>query len=384
MAPSHFDQTVRDWSARKHAILKDYLPTFCTALSRRAAGEIIWYVDGYAGAGVYKDSSNPNDHGEPGSPVLAAQETQKLRYNIRCLNVEEDQDNFESLQRETSLFLHVENIHADFNDVIDDVLQRVQNSPSFFFLDPFGIKDLPMEGLIDRIALRTKQTDVLLRYATETVRRVAGAYEKDVVRSAAHAQNLDKWFRGNQWRITLQQHPAGPKRDEELLKYYERQLVSISGGRLKFAKDYPIRSIDGQVRYHLVFATGNRLGIKLMSDILYKAEAQYRIDQEIYQQQTSPPYNQLGMFDEAMPDPATYQAQQIQAVILRVGQNIKQDWEFDELRCELILNQNWFARLSEKEFRAACKALHTQSRIKRLTPGGAWRRGISLQIEPDP
>lgn len=386
MASSHFDQRVRDWSARKHAILKEYLPTFCIALSRRVGDGAIWYVDGYAGAGVYKDPTDPNDPGSPGSPVLAAQVTQQLPYNIRCLNVEEDKDNFESLRRETALFSHVENIHADFNDAIDDVLQRVQNSPAFFFLDPFGTKDLPMRGLIDRIALRTKQTDILLRYATETVRRLAGSHEKDVVRGTTNAQNLDRWFRGDRWRMILQQCPAGPKRDEELLKYYKQQLISISGGRLAFAKDYPIRSIDGQVKYHLVFASGDQLGIKLMSDILYKAEAQYLADQEAHKQQTASPYSQLGMFDEPTPDPSVQQArhiEKIQAAILHAGQHVKQDWEFYELHCELIINQDWFGRFSEKEFRAACKALHDQSRIKRLTGGKAWKRGIHLHIELD-
>jgi three-Cys-motif partner protein len=383
MAPSHFDQRIRDWSARKHAILKQYLPTFCTALSRRAAGGPIWYVDGYAGAGVYKNPADSDDPGSPGSPILAAQITQELPYDIRCLNVEEDRDNFESLERETASFPHVTNIHADLNDVIDAVLQLVQNAPAFFFLDPFGTRDLPMRGLIDRIALRTRQTDILLRYATETVRRLAGAYEKDAIRSVAHAQNLDNWFRGNQWQKTLQQHPTGPKRDAELLKYYKEQLASISGGQLKFVKDYPIRSIDGQVKYHMVFASGDQLGIKLMSDILYKAEAQYHADYEAHQQKGAGPYSQLGMFDEPVLDPAIQQArhiEKIQAAILKVGQNIKREWRFFELHCELIINQGWFAHFSEKDLRAACKALHAQSRIERITSGSAWQRETRFRI----
>jgi three-Cys-motif partner protein len=389
MAPSHFDKRVRDWSARKHDILKEYLPTFCRALSRRANGSTIWYIDGYAGAGIYKDPADLSDLGTPGSPVLAATETQKLAYDIRCLNVEEDKDNFESLQRETTSFQHVENIHADFNSVIGDVLKRVQNSPAFFFLDPFGTNDLPMQGLIDRIALRTKQTDILLRYATETVRRLAGSHEKDMVRGSANAQNLDKWFRGDKWRSILQQHPAGSKRDEELLEYYQQQLVSISGGRLAFAKAYPIRALNGQVKYHLVFASGDRLGIKLMSDILYKAEAKYNADHEAYQQQIENPAGQLqfDLFNDQQADPSVQQIHRIEAIkidILRVGQTMKQDWEFYELLYELILNQNWFARFSEKEFRAACKALHTQARIKRLTSGGAWKQGTCFYIEPNP
>jgi three-Cys-motif partner protein len=65
MPSEHFEQPLRDWSSRKHSILKAYLPTFCTALSNRAGGGPIWYVDGYAGAGIYKDKNNPSAPSEP-------------------------------------------------------------------------------------------------------------------------------------------------------------------------------------------------------------------------------------------------------------------------------------------------------------------------------
>ncbi len=282
-APSHFKQ-LRDWSERKHAVLEDYLPAFCRALSRQARGGALWYVDGYAGAGIYRDPNNPADPGAIGSPVLAARKTQDLPYAINCLNVEGNSQNFESLQRETVAFAHVENIHADFTAVVEDILAKVAGAPAFFFLDPFGTKDLPMEGLIDRIALRTSPTDLLLRYATETVRRLAGAYEKGDTASGAFAQNLDKWFRGQEWRTLIAQH-TGSDRDDALINYYLQQLVTISNGRMKMASSYPIRSTGGTTKYHLVFATGDRLGIKLMSDILFKADRKYEEDFAAYQKQ---------------------------------------------------------------------------------------------------
>jgi three-Cys-motif partner protein len=189
-APSHFTQ-LRDWSARKHAVLKNYLPTFCKALSNQAKGKAIWYVDGFAGAGVYRDQNNSEDTGACGSPVLAAQITKELPYTIRCLNIEEDAENFASLERETMDFPHVMSIRGDLNSVIHEVLRRVSGCPAFFFLDPFGTKDLPMEGLVDRIALRREPTDILLRYDTSTVRRLAANVEKDPVRGDANARNLD-------------------------------------------------------------------------------------------------------------------------------------------------------------------------------------------------
>ncbi|NNJ10121.1 three-Cys-motif partner protein TcmP [Chloroflexales bacterium ZM16-3] len=275
-ASSHFKQ-LNDWSGRKHAILREYLPAFCRALSQQARGRPIWYVDGYAGAGVYRNPDNQADIGAPGSPVLAAHVTQELDFDVRCLNVEEDDENFESLQRETASYSHVRNIHADFNSVLDRVLATARNSSALFFLDSFGTKELPMDGLVDRIALRTQPTDILLRYATSAVRRLAANFEKDAQRGDANARNLDRWFRGDGWRSIIEQL-TGNARDEALLEYYLQQLTSISNGRLRFSRAYPIRSTEGITKYHLVFATGNRLGLKLMSDVLCKAEAQYRTD----------------------------------------------------------------------------------------------------------
>lgn len=380
MASPHFEQTLREWTGRKHAVLKKYLRTFCSALSRRTQDGVIYYVDGYAGAGVYKDKDDPTAPVEPGSPVLAAQITQALPYNIECINIEEDKNNFDSLQRETSAFSHVANIHADFNDVVDDVLAIVAHSPAFFFLDPFGTKDLPMDGLIDHIAQRAQPTDILLRYATETVRRLAGAYEKNDVRSPAHARNLDNWFRGTDWRTILSNHGVGPTRDEQLLSYYTTQLETISRGRFKFARAYPIRTIDGFVKYHLVFATGDRLGLKLMSDILYEAEIQFGEQQAAHEQQKQDEalHGQLSMLEQDAPDLAGQQAQQIAAIqksILNVIQTTQVTWDFDDLRYDLILNRGWFARMSEKEFRTACKSLHAEGKIERLSAGRGWSKG---------
>ncbi len=277
------------------------------------------------------------------------------------MNIEGDKENFESLQRETACFSHVENTHADFNDVVDQVLSRVAAMPAFFFLDPFGTKDLPMEGLVDQIALRTKPTDILLRYATETVRRLAGAYEKDAKRRDAHARNLDKWFRGQGWRTILEQH-TGNMRDDALINYYLEQLVSISNGRLKIACSYPIRTTGGITKYHLVFATGDRLGMKLMSDILFKAETQYEEEHAAHleQKEAERRNGQTSMFDLFGPntetsthDVLTTKITQIKQSILEQSQKSRTRWEFDNLRCTLIEN-GWFAQFSEKEFRAAC------------------------------
>lgn len=382
-APSHFTQ-LRDWSKRKHEVLKEYLPAFCRALSRQVGAGTIWYVDGYAGAGMYRDPDNPHDPGVPGSPVLAAEITQELSYNIRCLNVEGDPANFESLQRETARFPHVENMHADFNDVVQKVLDRVKGMPAFFFLDPFGTKDLPMAGVIDQIAMRRSPTDILLRYATEAVRRLAGTYQKDAKGGDANAQNLDKWFRGQQWRTIIDQY-EGSQRDNELIQYYMQQLGSISNGRLKIVCSYPIRSTSGITKYHLIFATGNRLGMKLMSDILFTADTKYKADKAAYKDQKVQEKHpgQTSMFEqfdqESVDDSKIKQIEDIKKSILEQAQKGHRRWVFEDLRCTLIEN-GWFAQFSEKEFRDACKSLYEDGKIKRISPNKAWNRKTEFEI----
>jgi three-Cys-motif partner protein len=384
MTNAYFEESLPEWSARKHAILKAYLPRFCTALSRVARQHYegaIWYIDGYAGAGVHKED------GSPGSPVLAAQVTRDLPYDVRCINVEENDDNFASLQKATATFDHVVNYHADFNQIVSNVLQQVKNCPSFFFLDSYGPKDLPMSGLIDKIASRTVPTDILLRYDSEGLRRIAGAYEKDIPRSAAHAQNLTKAFRGDGWRDILKQEPAGKQRDELLLAYYKQQLISIPNGRFKYTAAYPIRTIEGRLKYHLLFATGSPLGVKIMSDILYDAENSFVEQQAAYrkQKEEAAPFKQLGfdLFEENLSDPTDLAKQKIEAIrrdIIKLMKSGKDEWDFEQLFNELIINHGWSGRMLEKDFRDTCKSMEQNGELFRMTQGKSWQRGTRLKI----
>lgn len=69
MASKKFFEEDREWSARKHRILTEYLRAFFTALSghvQKNADNYLYYVDCFAGAGSYKLEDGLE---EPGSPV---------------------------------------------------------------------------------------------------------------------------------------------------------------------------------------------------------------------------------------------------------------------------------------------------------------------------
>jgi three-Cys-motif partner protein len=388
MNKAFFTESRREWSARKHAILREYLPAFCTALSqvsKRHYDGVIWYVDGFAGAGRHeKDNS-------PGSPLLALEAIEKLPYDIRCLNVEEDKACFASLEREIAAHPKVTNMCGDFNDVVDEVLSTVHNCPTLFFLDPFGMKDLPMVGQLEKIARRSLATDVLLRYDTHGISRVIGAAGNITdSRSSAHCQSLDRIFHGSGWRSIADNTPTGKERDEVLLAHYLTQITGIRGGRFRFAAAYPIRTIEGNLKYHMVFATGNRLGVKLMSDVLHQAEISYLSDYDAHLQQQQAaqlaalPAIQLDLFAPEAPMSAEQLREQhiaaVQATLLKVGAQKKAVWEFEALYYELLLHEDWFARLSEKDYREACKGLAGTGKIERLSEGRAWKQGIQFRI----
>ena len=102
--------------------------------------------------------------------------------------------------------------------------------------------------------------------------------------------------------------------------------------------------------------------MKLMSDILFKAETQYEEEHAAHleQKEAERRNGQTSMFDLFGPntetsthDVLTTKITQIKQSILEQSQKSRTRWEFDNLRCTLIEN-GWFAQFSEKEFRAAC------------------------------
>ena len=87
MVPRFFDN-LRDYQEIKLRILRKFLPPWSAKLGSLAqrSNKVIWYVDGFAGEGKYKDGSD-------GSPLLglrSARHTldQNRQYQLACFFVE--------------------------------------------------------------------------------------------------------------------------------------------------------------------------------------------------------------------------------------------------------------------------------------------------------
>ena len=80
-----FFDTLHEWSERKLQLLKRYVEA-----ADKILGSInqIYYVDGFAGRGTYRD-------GNKGSPIRIAELAQQYKqegkpYSFKCINIEEN------------------------------------------------------------------------------------------------------------------------------------------------------------------------------------------------------------------------------------------------------------------------------------------------------
>ena len=134
----------------KHRILQTDLIPWITILG--AAGRGLVYVDGFAGRGRYPK-------GELGSPLVALDAMAMHRNRsvpFTCHFVEKDPTNFANLRAEVERHRAVVSGRArpyfynePFSIAANTIIRRIQRAdqPSFFFVDPFGYTDTPMELL---------------------------------------------------------------------------------------------------------------------------------------------------------------------------------------------------------------------------------------------
>jgi three-Cys-motif partner protein len=277
-------------SKLKHLVLERYVKEFAYHLG--SARGVIYYVDGFAGPGMYR---SPGGEDDPGSPLLVARLAQQIAssqhpFELHCLNVEADPDRFVSLEEVTKPFqprIVEKNYPASFVDVIPKILGAINTAPSFFFIDPFGTKDIAFRDL-ERIFQRPHTTEALITLHTHGIAKKAGYFAREnsedpkvrdiATKFTAHlaaALNItvDKLRDG--WLTT------GAKGNTEefetrVLEYYLKQLRSRNT-RFKFAKPFRVRYYragtltERPVCFDLVFATGHEKGLFVMNDVMVDA-----------------------------------------------------------------------------------------------------------------
>lgn len=272
-----WDITKKEQTQIKLNILKQYLKQWATIIGNNFPEG--YYVDCFAGRGKYHKDGIKNCI--PGSPLIAqkiglevqAQKQKKGKdFKFRVIAIEADKDNFNDLKRflnesDPDGKVNVETIYGNFQTLLPNVMEKIGLSPTFFFIDPYGIK-IPKDSLdliIDR-ATAQKKTEIFLNYMSMGVKRVAGLakttkqHERSIKLRVIKSQDrLDTLFGDRSWI---------DKEGDDLLTHFAEQVLR-RGFKviLNFAVSYPDRS---GTFYNLLFATNNLIAQRIMGHILTK------------------------------------------------------------------------------------------------------------------
>lgn len=280
-----FFSDLKEWSVRKLNIIQNYLNGFSIILGSKH--NEIYYVDGFAGRGMY-------DGGEKGSPVLAAEKSFEFQQShkpfiLKCINVEKDHDNFKNLVAETHGFGPiVTNYEGTFEERIDTILAQTNSKPAVFFLDDFGVKGTGWDT-VEKVIARKGPTDVWIRFDHKTVRRLAGFYESAAKETQGKLNTLGNLFgiRDHDYLRARLETGATPdeRKNNALTLYIERLEQTFEYfGENGFAAAYPIISLDGQSKYHLIFACSNSKAATLASNVVNGVEETFQREKEKYKE----------------------------------------------------------------------------------------------------
>jgi three-Cys-motif partner protein len=244
----------------KHEILSRYLDPWVTILGKH--NKILTYVDGFAGRGRYVPGN------QPGSPLLvldvALKALSRQGHQIRridCHLVEPDADNMANLRAEVmshqaannpviQVYFHKAQFSAVSNAIIDGVSKSGQ--PAFFFLDPFGFDDPPMD-VVQRI-LHLPKTETMINYMFNFTNRAAG------MSNVALNQTLDRLHGNRDWSRC--NGLSGESRETCLRENYRHEL-KVRGA--KFVIPFRMGADErDRTLYYLFFTTNHVKGAMTM------------------------------------------------------------------------------------------------------------------------
>ncbi len=246
----------------KHELLEKYLRAWIPILGKR--NPTIAYFDGFAGRGEYAD-------GSPGSPILAMRLADELapRFGKIVLRfVERHPENFgnlrQAVERERARLSHGRRIEVqlacgDFDETTRALLDFVEDNkaslvPSFFFLDPFGFKGVPLQT-VGRILASTR-TEVFFTFMLRDVNRFLELPQL--------ADLMSLLFGGDCWRDVA----SHPDRERALVELYRKQLHEQANAR--FSLHFKVCESDSTATfYHLVHANSSFMGHQIMKGVMF-------------------------------------------------------------------------------------------------------------------
>lgn len=353
---NEFFNELKEWSERKLKVLEGYLKPFVQIVGKWKDSEYVCYVDGFAGAGVYTN-------GDKGSALRAVEFAQKCLeekkvYQLRCINIEADDKNFKNLSLHTQKFGNLAtNLEGTFVDNVSHILQLISHRPALCFLDPFGLKGIDLQA-IEKIVSRPEPTDLWIRFDHSTARRLDGFFGLTEPSAKGNLDILCRTY-GIQNVESLHRQLVGESTSERIknaVNLYTRQLREIikKEKETAFVGAYSIKSITGQDKYHLVFASSHPRGAILASEHICSIEEDYQRRVEDYKGHHVRQPLLLGLFTEPSEEDI------FNDKVSRLKESI---WDachgqvLSRTDIYALIWQDWFGRIKSRHMNSALRSL---------------------------
>jgi three-Cys-motif partner protein len=255
-------------TAAKHVILRKYLNAWLPKITRW--NKRVIFCDGFAGPGVYSN-------GEDGSPTIAIKAflehsyRDRVKANIRYLFIEENEARCQSLRNVVGRLrlpdsVDVLILNETYQDAFTELLdfmdeQEAQLAPTFAFIDPFGIRGLPLETIKRLMAHRS----------CEVLVTVMVGYMNRFISRPEFEPHCDELFGTDAWRAAIELE--GSARESHLRNLYQRRLLDpTSGVGARYARYFTMKDGRGVTIYDLFFATNHPKGIDAMKDAMWNVD----------------------------------------------------------------------------------------------------------------
>jgi len=215
----------------KHTVLGAYIRLFVNKLG--STHGTVYYLDGYAGPGVYGDGT----HGSPKLAVEVAELVSEIR-DLRCTFVEKDADHAAALAGLIDdLMPSAVVIHGELQDHVDEIATRCDDGPLLAFIDPFGL-GISFDSLARLTKRANTKTDIIMNVSLSALRRVGGqltstsANPTYLKAKATMLGRMDEVLGGDWWReIWRKAKEAGSDEGAIEIAYeYAQRCKPLRGG----------------------------------------------------------------------------------------------------------------------------------------------------------
>lgn len=273
-----FFKAKREWSKVKDQIVGSYITCYLRTIQHRHRPILI--VDAFAGPGRFGDGSD----GSPHIICQAIENAPKRGVGIGCLF--SDAHPAHRIALENFLGHYISNgisskPLSNSTEALTRALEIGKGSTLFFYLDPYGIKDLDFD-MVRQIYERDRNqsTEVLINFNFKAFMRMSGnwAYDDGATEIAQKVKKskvykLNNVMGGNYWLeiITNPKFDKIQREDAVVHAYMDRVRCFF-----QYTFSIPVKEladpassipVDNLAKYHLIFGTRNPKAVVYMNDV---------------------------------------------------------------------------------------------------------------------